>query len=262
MSKASETASTEAFNRELFDRRFDGFELSERERARIEWTLRHVPAGVRTILDVGAGHGGLTNRLAQSGYRVTGLDLSAVSLKRLRACRTQGSALSLPFKAGSFDLVICAEVIEHLSAQERRRCLDELWRVAGQSILITTPDNEDLEGNLVKCDRCGAVFNAWGHVASFDENALRELLPAPPRVVDVYRCVEPAYLPCLRHVRHKVLHTYGYADDLVCPSCLNDHIQPPTRGLLVRVVDRINFHLGAKRRSGWLLGVWNASPGR
>lgn len=257
MSARNEAAFTEAFNRELFDRRFDSFEPSERECARVAWTRQHVPVGVSTVLDVGSGHAGLANRLAAEGYRVTGLDVSVVSLKRVRAHRVQGSALSLPFMAEAFDLVVCAEVIEHLSGDERRRCLDELWRVARRHVLITVPDNEDLDANLVRCDRCGYVFNAWGHVARFDGRSVRTLFDLPPAAAVVtLGFPEPSYWPPLRYIRRRLLCTYGHEEHLVCPHCLNDRFVPPQRSLAVKVLDRINYYIAPQRQVGWLMAIW------
>ena len=74
---------------------------------------RHGRAGVR-VLDIGCGAGFLTNRLAECGWHVAGLDASESSLAvaaerdETRSVRYEvGDARSLPFRDESFD-VACA----------------------------------------------------------------------------------------------------------------------------------------------------------
>jgi 2-polyprenyl-3-methyl-5-hydroxy-6-metoxy-1,4-benzoquinol methylase len=78
-----------------------------------------VPAPPRPglrALDVGAGAGLLSRRLKKVGWEVTSLDFSAHSLARLRRLGThvvQGDGSALPFRAGTFHLVIASQVLEH-----------------------------------------------------------------------------------------------------------------------------------------------------
>ncbi|MEK6793384.1 MAG: class I SAM-dependent methyltransferase [Spirochaetota bacterium] len=97
----------------------------------------------RTILDIGCGDGSLFDGL--SGLRLFGVDVSreqiAIARKRgmdARYCNVDEK--SLPFKTGSFDMVIASEVIEHVLVPDR--LLSEARRVlkdAGKFIL-TTPN--------------------------------------------------------------------------------------------------------------------------
>lgn len=250
------TSCTEDYNRELFARRFRDGDLSARERDRIAWIARQVPAGTRTVLDVGSGHGGLSNHLAATGYAVTAVDLAPATLRHVNGRKVQASAVALPFSNDAFDLVVCTEVIEHLPDEERATCLAEVWRVARRHVLITVPNDEDLAANLVRCNRCGHVFNAWGHVGRFNERNLRELYLTPPATQSALCFLDREYWPPLLWIRHRVLRTYGWAENLVCPGCRNDRIAAPKRSLAVRALDRVNHHLGRRRRTGWLLGIW------
>ncbi|MFP5459221.1 MAG: bifunctional 2-polyprenyl-6-hydroxyphenol methylase/3-demethylubiquinol 3-O-methyltransferase UbiG [Bacteriovoracia bacterium] len=79
----------------------------------------------RSILDVGCGAGFLTNRLAQDGYTVTGLDLSGESLAVARRFDTtksvnyvEASAYELPFPDESFDAVTSLDFLEHVTDPE------------------------------------------------------------------------------------------------------------------------------------------------
>lgn len=77
------------------------------------------------VLDVGCGGGFLSNHLAQQGHDVTGIDLSASSLKYARrtdATRRvhyqEADAYDLPFADATFDVVTCLDFLEHVSAPE------------------------------------------------------------------------------------------------------------------------------------------------
>jgi 2-polyprenyl-6-hydroxyphenyl methylase/3-demethylubiquinone-9 3-methyltransferase len=87
------------------------------------------------ILDVGCGGGFLSNPLAQEGYPVTGIDLSAESLEVARRHDPTASvqylsanAYALPFENQQFDVVCAMDFLEHvedpaLAIQEMSRVL-------------------------------------------------------------------------------------------------------------------------------------------
>lgn len=80
------------------------------------------PAGLR-VLDVGCGGGLLAEEFARLGCRVVGLDPSEPSINVARQhAATTGRAVhylvapaeDLPFPDGHFDVVLCADALEHL----------------------------------------------------------------------------------------------------------------------------------------------------
>lgn len=108
------------------------------------------------VLDVGCGSGRHTAAARRlPGARVVGLDPSvrelAAASERLalherlepgfdgRAFLLAGDALHLPFRAASFDLVLCCEVLEHV--EDDRRAARELHRVlrAGGLLAVSVP---------------------------------------------------------------------------------------------------------------------------
>ena len=75
----------------------------------------------RRILEVGCGEGFVLATLAARlpGSRLDGLELDETALGEARrrcpgAALVRGDACALPFRAESFDLVVCLEVLEHL----------------------------------------------------------------------------------------------------------------------------------------------------
>src|SRR5467141_588107 len=101
--------------------------------------ITQLASGFRQVLDVGCG----SSRIIGAIPDMIGLD---IQLHKLRYARRYGNALvhgsifELPFADGSFDCVICSEVIEHIPAQEKP--FDELTRVlkTGGRLILGTPD--------------------------------------------------------------------------------------------------------------------------
>jgi ubiquinone/menaquinone biosynthesis C-methylase UbiE len=114
--------------------------------ARYQQILDNIPQveGLK-ILDIGCGSGTLLYLIQQKNpdAQLTGIDLDqdslAIARKKVKAKLIKTSATKLPFKAGSFDYVVSAEVIEHLD--KPKKMLSEIKRVLQPlgTVLITTP---------------------------------------------------------------------------------------------------------------------------
>lgn len=95
------------------------------------------------VLDLGCGDGRLTTYLGAAA--LTAADVSPVALQRARS-RLPGASIvelepdaPLPFDDGAFDLVLCAETIEHV--RDVQLLLSEVRRVLrpGGTLALTTP---------------------------------------------------------------------------------------------------------------------------
>ena len=100
------------------------------------------------ILDLGCGVGTIDFFLAQKGYQVTGIDISADAIKICNTVKKnldvqnatfiQGDVQKVKF-AHQFDLIICSEVIEHVEKDtELVKTIFSLLK-SGGVLLLTTP---------------------------------------------------------------------------------------------------------------------------
>ena len=97
-----------------------------------------------TILDVGGGHGQLTQALIQHGYKVTVLGSAEVCKNRIQhfldqgLCEFQvGDVLNLPYPNQTFDVVISYRFLAHVNRWQQ--FLTELDRVAKQAVIVDYP---------------------------------------------------------------------------------------------------------------------------
>ena len=101
----------------------------------------------KRVLDAGCGAGYGSAELAKKAHWVVGVDVAAEAVDFARANYggpnlrfAQASADALPFRKGSFDLVVSFEVIEHL--RDYREFLREARRVLspGGQFIVSTPN--------------------------------------------------------------------------------------------------------------------------
>jgi SAM-dependent methyltransferase len=94
------------------------------------------------ILDVGCGPGFLMQFLHELGVDVHGVDFSPSSVSLAPPAMKDrieiGPTDRLSSPAKSFDLVVCREVVEHLTVLQVRRTVAELCRVSSRFVYVTT----------------------------------------------------------------------------------------------------------------------------
>lgn len=212
---------------------------SGRETQRVRDLLSLLPVGMESVLDVGARDGSLSLLLAERFRRVVALDLVQPKVRHPRVSTVAGDATRLQFGDGSFDVVFCAEVLEHIPAVER--ACRELARVARYELVIGVPYKQDLRAARNSCSSCGGVSPAWGHVHTFDEQRLAALFSGLT-VVDAryvgkvtYRC--NSLSAWLMDRAGNPFGTYGQEEG--CSRCGAWPLTPPATswpsGLLARL---------------------------
>jgi 2-polyprenyl-3-methyl-5-hydroxy-6-metoxy-1,4-benzoquinol methylase len=96
------------------------------------------------VLDVGGGHGQLTDTLVQNGYEVTVLgssDACKIRIQKLveeKSCSFKvGNILDLPYQNQTFDVVVSYRVLPHVV--QWRHLTSELTRVAREAVIVDYP---------------------------------------------------------------------------------------------------------------------------
>lgn len=153
-----------------------GGEPSALDQERIVKIIKLIPPDVSTILDLGCGDGKITNELRKvKKWSVIGADWSTSALKYVQAPRICCDVSCTPFKDKIFDLVLCAEVLEHLPSLVYQKALKEIQRVSRKYIIASVPYEENLNLSFIKCPKCGYRFHPSMHQRSFKKKELEEL---------------------------------------------------------------------------------------
>jgi SAM-dependent methyltransferase len=147
------------------------------EVARSADLMRLSPSSGTQALDVGARDGHFSILLSERFDRVYALDLVKPKIDSDKVICVQGDATQLSYRDGEFDLVLCAEVLEHIPSKDLTVVCQELGRVSGKYLLIGVPYRQDIRVGRTTCGTCSGFNPPWGHVNTFDEDRLTELFP-------------------------------------------------------------------------------------
>ncbi len=129
------------------------------------------------VLEVGCGEGHLAQHLIRLAHRPKVFEACDLSLEHLtprldeQIIFAEADIYDLPFGDGSFDLVVCCEVLEHLEFPNRG--LAEVCRVSGQTVLISAPREPIWRLlNLLRGKYWRDLGNTPGHVRHFSRAGL------------------------------------------------------------------------------------------
>ena len=144
MSNFPETADIETSSND-YALRFSGEVGSWFLKVQEEATLRMLASYPNAkVLDVGGGHGQLTNALVRNGYQVTVLGSANICKTRIQSfvdkdlCSFKvGNILDLPYPNQAFDIVVSYRLLPHVT--QWRQFLSELARVARQAVIVDYP---------------------------------------------------------------------------------------------------------------------------
>ena len=119
--------------------------MKQQSRIKVLKELLPTKKGDNNILFVGCGTGDELLIIKENKELGIGLDISYTALRKAKMKNQnfifiQGDAHYIPFRKNSFNIIICSEVLEHLSNAEK--CISEIYRVLReQGIFILTVPN-------------------------------------------------------------------------------------------------------------------------
>jgi len=131
------------------------YRASTAENRRTEDLIRLIPNKGDTVLDVGARDGHFSRILTDYFESVTALDLEKPTISGERIHPVAGDVTNLQFSNNSFDLVFCAEVLEHIPQHLLKNACNELSRVTKDFLLIGVPYKQDTRVGRTTCYSCG-----------------------------------------------------------------------------------------------------------
>lgn len=115
---------------------FDGYDDDSRLRSYENQIAEVSSLGCQRILEIGIGNAYVSKKMKGKGFDVVSFDFD-FSL----GPSVVGDMRFLPFKDSSFDVVLCAEVLEHVRFCVSVAALREIYRVSGKSVVLTLPQS-------------------------------------------------------------------------------------------------------------------------
>jgi len=216
---------------------------SEIERERIADLLELASCERDSAIDVGTRDGYLACLLADRFRHVTALDLESPVVADKRVTCVAGDVRSLGFPDDAFDLVVCAEVLEHIPPDDLEGACRELTRITRGHLLIGVPYQQDTRVGRTTCVQCGAENPPWGHVNRFDEPRLRTLFPTlqveQRRFVGTNETTTNFVASLLMTLSGNPYGTYGQDEPCIkCGARLNE---APIRNSTQKILTRVAF---------------------
>ena len=163
------------------------------------------PKEGETILDLGCGVGDFVDYANKRGSDSYGVDFSKsvidVAKKNYKGNFIVAPVTNLPFKDNYFDKIFCNEVFEHLSIEEGKKMIDEMYRVlkSNGSFLIKTPNRlsnygfrilQTINGLIKKGKLKFKTDHDWTHIHEYTKSEAVKLFSNFKFI-----CYEHTYIP-------------------------------------------------------------------
>lgn len=151
-------------------------------------------AGASSVLEVGCGEGELSLRMARTGLKVRGTDISGRMIE-VATSRAEAEALPIRFEVSDIlastprgpapDLVVCCEVLEHLPDPEL--ALLNLKRTGARMYLLSVP-REPLWRilNVARGRYLGDLGNTPGHLQHWSRRRFLQFVSEHLTVTEVH----------------------------------------------------------------------------
>lgn len=216
-----------------------------------------IPEDVQTIIDIGCGNGIITNILSEK-YKTLGVDISEAALKYVKGEKLCVSSGKIPVENESFDLAFTSELLEHLPLDVYNETLKEIKRIAQKYIIVSVPNDENIDASLSRCPKCNFVFSRNGHIQSFSKQKLQKLFGDSYKMTS-FATIGPngyRYNDILLKVRQKIANKYYspkyYA---ICPKCDNINFPKEKKGFIAKACDGANI-VFRRRKKSWMIAIY------
>jgi hypothetical protein len=237
----------------------DAYFTSPSERKRASDILDLMPTQGRRALDVGANEGYFSMLMADRFESVTALDVKKLDIDHPRVTCVLGSAAEMQFADGTFDFVLCSEVLEHVPPPVLNKVCQEIQRVCNSRILVGVPYRQDIRVGRTTCSSCGERRPPFGHVNTFDEHRIQKLF-------DKFNIETVSFIGSARSRTNWLSaalmdfagNPYGDYRGAICSRCGNPKKSPPPMGIIQRVATKGAYWLRkvsegfAKPRPVWI----------
>lgn len=211
------------------------------EKERIADLMKLIPENASTALDIGARDGFIANLLTEYFDEVIALDLEMPEFDIPKVTKVKGDVTKLEFSDNHVDVIVCAEVLEHIPGQYLQAACKELSHVAKMQVIVGVPYKQDIRSDKTTCAACGAINPPWGHVNTFDESALQQLFPN-------MECVAATHIGSIVDQTNALSswlmtlagNPWGsYEQDEVCVSCGKKLLRPASRNIFQKVITKL-----------------------
>ena len=141
--------------------------------------------GKKNVLDYGTGIGLLIPHMLKHNLEVTGTDFSHDSIESVNQRFKNEANFNGAYYIDDiinidkkYDVIFCIEMIEHISDHYLDITFKNFKSLLADDglIVITTPNDEVLDGNKVFCPNCNSVFHRWQHVKSWSTSSLEKVI--------------------------------------------------------------------------------------
>jgi GT2 family glycosyltransferase len=129
-----------------------------------------------TVLDAGCAMGFLVESLRQRGVDAWGIDISGYAIQQVIPeiqpfCKV--GLITEPFPNPRYDLIVCIEVIEHLTAEEAVCAVENLCKHSDDILLSSTPFDfrEPTHVNVQPPEYWASLFSRFGFIHDIDFDA-------------------------------------------------------------------------------------------
>ena len=153
--------------------------------------------GSKNVLEIGVGTGRISWPIQESGFDVTGIDISVRMLEKAREKGIRhlviGDARNLPFLDSSFDATLIVHVF-HL-IEDNRKVMQEAGRVTGKMVMSLVREHESVdefrkewrrEVNRIfteTCERMGYILDTWRPLNHRQESSICDIFPPSRKIL-------------------------------------------------------------------------------